>query len=427
MAIYTTYDPTLSCDETEAKWFRVAILWALEKKLDGRATRAQVLEHVYDLMRDGLTDWDEEVLPSGQEIRWKTKASWERFHMVDDRLLSKDSAHGVWEITTAGREFFIQYFSDWMECWEEGRHWVSASKRSAALAQTLSSIPKPDPLSTLRDLLRWRVVREGQSTSECSKTLILNPADFQHNSATVVIIKQWKGLFFDQLLCGFDSTFSICKSSDTNGHLYFPAAELGAKLSPDYFSVPREIRLWPAAGKLFRPVTIAEVQFGVSCKLCELCGAEPLSIRRHIAAHVNDFFSQVTDYSTLPRKLSGLPAAVYRCNSCRFYSVSGGRLNPTSAIANHVEKAHRGKLGSFSVITDYAEIVESSGMDLPLLYECISCGGLLPSTDLETVIRHFDQHQGHWESLFQKSDQLSSSSGSFVRTEESGGEICRSY
>lgn len=63
---------------------------------------ADVLERVLEKVRGRLTNADYEKLPSGNDVRWRNTAAWERFRMVEDGLLKSDSPHGIWELTAAG-------------------------------------------------------------------------------------------------------------------------------------------------------------------------------------------------------------------------------------------------------------------------------------------------------------------------------------
>jgi len=79
----------------------------LESLLDfgGSAPMTQVLDRVYEKMKDKLSKADLEILPSGGDVRWRNRAQWARLKMVREGLLSKDSPRGIWEITKLGIEF----------------------------------------------------------------------------------------------------------------------------------------------------------------------------------------------------------------------------------------------------------------------------------------------------------------------------------
>ncbi len=65
---------------------------------------AEILDGVFEKVKDRLTDADRERLPSGTDVRWPNTAAWGRFTMVDAGLLKSDSPRGTWELTEAGTE-----------------------------------------------------------------------------------------------------------------------------------------------------------------------------------------------------------------------------------------------------------------------------------------------------------------------------------
>ena len=89
---------------TPRETFRAPILRTLSA-LEGRAETATVLKGVEKIMGKNLTSADKESLPSGQRLRWRENAEWERYHMVRDGLLQSGSPRGIWEITDQGRTF----------------------------------------------------------------------------------------------------------------------------------------------------------------------------------------------------------------------------------------------------------------------------------------------------------------------------------
>lgn len=85
--------------------YRIPILEAL-MEMGGKGRTKEVIEKVGEKMRGKLTQADYEKLPSGMMVRWKNRAQWERFSMVEDGLLKSGSPRGIWEITDKGREFY---------------------------------------------------------------------------------------------------------------------------------------------------------------------------------------------------------------------------------------------------------------------------------------------------------------------------------
>ena len=94
-------------NKTPQHAYRIPILEALEQ-LGGRASMRDVLNLVYEKMKDRLTEDDLKPLSSGGDIRWANTAQWERYNMVREGLLKSDSPRGVWEITEVGRAYLEQ-------------------------------------------------------------------------------------------------------------------------------------------------------------------------------------------------------------------------------------------------------------------------------------------------------------------------------
>jgi hypothetical protein len=78
-------------------------------ELGGRAKVKDVLERVYDKMKNILNSYDEEPLSSKpKEKRWENTAQWAIQDMVEKGLLAKDSPWGIWEITEKGRKYYYE-------------------------------------------------------------------------------------------------------------------------------------------------------------------------------------------------------------------------------------------------------------------------------------------------------------------------------
>ncbi len=90
---------------TPSHWYWPYILQSIIE-LGGSARGDEVLNLVGDKMEKFFTPGDREILPSGMDVRWRNRAAWQRYNMVQQGLLSSDSRRGVWEITDAGRRWF---------------------------------------------------------------------------------------------------------------------------------------------------------------------------------------------------------------------------------------------------------------------------------------------------------------------------------
>jgi hypothetical protein len=90
---------------TPSHWYWPYILQSLIE-LGGSARGDDVLKLVGTKMMKFFTSGDRELLPSGMDVRWRNRAAWQRYNMVQQGLLRSDSRRGVWEITDAGRRWF---------------------------------------------------------------------------------------------------------------------------------------------------------------------------------------------------------------------------------------------------------------------------------------------------------------------------------
>ena len=72
-------------------------------ELEGSAPRKKVLAAVKSKMNHLFGDAELEMIPSGQDIRWRKRTEWTRFILVHNRgLLKRNSPPGIWELTEQG-------------------------------------------------------------------------------------------------------------------------------------------------------------------------------------------------------------------------------------------------------------------------------------------------------------------------------------
>lgn len=91
--------------KTPESEYQVPVLQAIVE-LGGSANLNDVLELVYDMMRNQLNDYDKSALPSdGMTPRWRNTAQWARNTLRQQGLLKNDSPRGIWEISDAGYEW----------------------------------------------------------------------------------------------------------------------------------------------------------------------------------------------------------------------------------------------------------------------------------------------------------------------------------
>lgn len=78
-------------------------------ELGGRARTKDVLDRVYQKMKDQLTEADKEKLPKGQDIRWRNTVQWCRFALVKEGLITPNTPRRTIEITEKGREYLKKW------------------------------------------------------------------------------------------------------------------------------------------------------------------------------------------------------------------------------------------------------------------------------------------------------------------------------
>jgi len=84
-------------------FYRPLILKALAE-MGGQGRAKEVLRRVFEMAEPYLSDKDREPVPSGTSKRWEKNANWERYRMVQERLLRSDSPQGIWELSEKGWE-----------------------------------------------------------------------------------------------------------------------------------------------------------------------------------------------------------------------------------------------------------------------------------------------------------------------------------
>lgn len=96
---------------THQSQYRIPILQVLTD-LGGRGNVNEILERVYEKMKDVLNEVDLGKTSSGV-VRWRNACMWKRNTMVhEEGLLRNDSSRGIWEITEKGRNYLKEYFNE---------------------------------------------------------------------------------------------------------------------------------------------------------------------------------------------------------------------------------------------------------------------------------------------------------------------------
>jgi hypothetical protein len=56
-------------------------------------------------MKNQLKPGDFETIKNGTDLRWRNRASFQRKNMIIQGLLRNDSPYGIWEMSSAGRQY----------------------------------------------------------------------------------------------------------------------------------------------------------------------------------------------------------------------------------------------------------------------------------------------------------------------------------
>jgi len=91
--------PVEKSEITPQRDYAMPILEALIE-MGGRGKVGEVLNKVFEKMKDKLTPKDLELLPSGREKRWMNHARWEGWTLAKEGYIRKSK--GIWEITDKG-------------------------------------------------------------------------------------------------------------------------------------------------------------------------------------------------------------------------------------------------------------------------------------------------------------------------------------
>lgn len=75
-----------------------AILQVLGK-MGGSGRASEVIDKIYDIVKDELTPFDLSSLESGHP-RWRTRVSWAKYRLVQKGDIRRGSPHGIWELVT---------------------------------------------------------------------------------------------------------------------------------------------------------------------------------------------------------------------------------------------------------------------------------------------------------------------------------------
>jgi len=97
----------LPLEITRQSEYDLPILEALIE-MGGSGRTQEVLNRIYEKIKDRLKPDDLERLSSGTDIRWRNAVMWERDKLKRRDYLRADSPRGIWEITEKGRDYYNQ-------------------------------------------------------------------------------------------------------------------------------------------------------------------------------------------------------------------------------------------------------------------------------------------------------------------------------
>ena len=78
-------------------------------ELGGKVSSAQVLRRVQDALSCSMTPADREITPGSGNPRWRSRCYGAAAHLRRKGYLARDSRHGLWEITEAGRAYWDEH------------------------------------------------------------------------------------------------------------------------------------------------------------------------------------------------------------------------------------------------------------------------------------------------------------------------------
>ncbi len=83
------------------KFYYPYVLRAIHE-LGGSASKKQVVEKVFQLVKDKLSKSDFDKIGKGKLVRWSYYVGWARLWLKDEGYIKADSPRGIWELTQKG-------------------------------------------------------------------------------------------------------------------------------------------------------------------------------------------------------------------------------------------------------------------------------------------------------------------------------------
>ena len=243
----------------------------------------------------------------------------------------------------------------------------------------------------------WWCLSEGQKQEKDwqANLVSLKLDDFRAISKTNILFKLPKPRWTDAVMIGFapDSVkkYEVMVKEDT---IMVPLRHFCDDQSLKNIGTQR-MRAWVKHHDESYEVAIGELSVRLRCRLCDFNSSDEEIILGHVRSeHLNESFDPLT-YDELRRLRPDLPAYIYACPYCDYYSRSDDLVSHNSDIYNHVTHFHRTERVRFRNITNIEEIEEILKININRVHRCIHCQELIEDNGVEKLFDHLEQnHKG---------------------------------
>lgn len=272
------------------------------------------------------------------------------------------------------------------------------------------------PLRITLDRIWWRAGLKTELFDESvdvpnwqAQSLVFAPEDFYATSDIILWIKITKPPASRRVELGFFDTpgrsYSVPQADNV---IKVPLSDFTDSMDWTNFSGSVDFKLW-ATEKGDQGIRLARVCYEFYCQYCGENFPDSEELFYHVAQeHLNECFVLLSYEEIQKKYMPELPKYIYRCSFCGYYAKSNDLDNPTSKIADHVEKCKKRytkefsdlRLRGFRIVEDLNEIREHVIRDLPEIYKCRLCPFLSEKVVREDKIggktarlSHLQQHK----------------------------------
>lgn len=155
------------------------------------------------------------------------------------------------------------------------------------------------------------------------------------------------------------------------------------------------LHVWVQVGDEERSATFGQLVIQLHCQQCDFATQDESEYLAHLKErHLRTLLPELT-YDEMRRRRPNLPATIYRCGYCVYYTPSGGIQNPTSTIDEHFNQKHRNRGNlRFKVIDDTDTIRQYVIKDLVVVHWCQLCKQEWEQPTEKELLRHLlDNHR----------------------------------